>query len=370
MPWYEIFGKDEKFEKYYEAKPHLYKTHENDFNKCNDEYLELANKFHPSDYDQWRLSLGKLFEYEKELYAKVDRRDNLIIVSYYDLKHSNIYSSYYDCNLANSLFMRFIFDTSTSEMYHYRMKRFKNITYVLNACDGRYNMGGWTDYDKFYVQNQRSLDDKSIEVLKGLEKFKYLPIEKYKKISVYNLFQVSDDAIYQYEILIKNDLKALANDLLLDRQFISPNNFKRFKTEIMSGIRYKELKQMIYTAEYKEKERIRKLEKKRKIELFAQLPKETYDLGDYILRHPSDYKELEREGRELHHCVAGYLNRIIKGETDVMFLRKKDEPDKPFFTVEIMNNRVTQCRTFKNQTDEKITALVKEWNEKRGKNHD
>ncbi len=360
MPWYEVYGRDEEFEKYYEHKPHLYKRHEKYFKECNDEYLELANSFHPSDYEEWLKSLGKLYKYEKELYAKVDRYKHLIIVSYYDIDNANTYYNYINncyCKY-NTLYMRFIYDTKTTAMYHYRMKRFRYVTHVLNRCDGSYQMGGWTDFDKFYTQYQKSLDDKSIEVLKSIEQFKYLPIELFKKISVYNLFQVNEDTIYQYEILLKNGLVKLATDMLLDKAFITPDNFKRYKKTIMGGIRLKDLRWLIHCDEQKEQERIRKLEKKEKIERFAKLLKREFDLGDYILRHPKDVKELEHEGRELQHCVATYLDRIISKDTDVMFLRKKSEPDKPFFTVEIQNKRIVQVRTFKNQTDPDITEIV------------
>ncbi len=363
MPWYEIYGKDEAFEKFYDSNPHLYKTHEKYFNECNDEYLEFANKFHPTYFDEWRASLGKLYEYEKALYAKVDRWYNLIIFSYYSLSSKSFWDYTENKYVVpkNQLFMRFIFDTATSKMYHYRKKNFRNIAYVLNTCDGKYQMGGWTDYDKFYSQYQRKLDDKSIKILKSFYKFQYLPIEKFKKINIYNLFQVSDDTIYQYEILLKNNLSNLASDMLLSRNFITPDNFKRFKKEIMGGIRYKNLYKIINAYERKERERIEKLEKKERCELFSKLPKLKFDLGDYILRHPADVKELEQEGRELHHCVASYLDRIVAKETDVMLLRKKSEPDKPFFTIELRNNLVVQCRTFKNQTEPEITKLVENY---------
>ena len=363
MPWYKIYNNDIAFEKYYKEKPHREKKHKKDFEELYwDKYLEIANSFHPDDYNEWKQSLGKLYGYEKALYAKVDSYQKLIIVSFYDL---GIVKTLYDYDKElyyktdeGRLFQRFIYDTFNLQMYHYRMKQFKQIANVLNTCDGKYQCGGWTDYDKFYSQKQRKLDKKSIEILKSLDQFKYLPIEKFSRINVYNLFQIGDDVIYQYEILLKNGLAKLASDLLLKREFIAPKNFKIFKKEIMGGIRLKELNQLIYTHENKEQERIRKLKNKEKAEKFIKMPKLRYDLGEFILRHPRDVKELEQEGRELHHCVANYLDRIVAKETDVMFLRKKSEPDKPFFTVELKNNIIVQCRTFKNKTDPEITNLV------------
>lgn len=369
MAWYSIYGNDAAFEKRYQENPHLYHIHQKDFEELKDEYLQLANSYHPIDYDDWKKGVGKLFKYEKKLYAKVDRWYNCIIVSYYDFNHRYVYWDYdkngYCEKEKDYLFQRFIYNTSTSKMYHYRMKNFKNIAYVLNPCDGQYKMGGWTDFDRFYTQEQRKLDKKSIEILKSINLFEYLPIEKFKKISVYKLFQISDEMIYQYEILLKNGLEQLATDLLLARDFISKENFKKYKQQIMSGIRLKNLKKLIYQDEQRELKRKRKIEEKKKSEIYSRLPKEVYDLGDYILMHPKTSYDLKHEGNILQHCVGGYINRIIQGETDVMLLRKKEEPDKPFFTVEIRDGMVTQVRTLRNQTDPDISSLVKNWFEQK-----
>jgi len=359
MPWYEIYCNDGPFEKYYDIKPHLSKVHERHFKKnCNDEYLEFANRYHPSDYDEWVSSLGKLYKYEKELYAKVDRQDNLIIVSYYNLMYQEDSGKHY-------LFMRFIYDIETTSMYHYRMMSFKAFAYVLNKCDGEYRFGGYTDMDRFYVQKQYALDEKSIHLLKSIEIFKYLPIELFKTISVYKLFQVNEDTIYQYEILLKNGLVRLASDMLERRVSINPDNFKKFKKEIMSGARLNKVNRLISTHEEKEEDRLRRIEKKEQAQVFEKMPKQKYNLGDYILRHPKNFKELQKEGRELNHCVAGYLDKIVNKETDILFLRKKEEPEVPYFTIELSNERIIQCRTLKNQTDPEITSLVKQWNEQR-----
>lgn len=56
---------------------------------------------------------------------------------------------------------------------------------------------------------------------------------------------------------------------------------------------------------------------------------------DYLIRLPVDKNEIVKEGMELHHCVGGYAERHETGDTTIMFLRKKSEPDKPFYTIEV-----------------------------------
>lgn len=69
-----------------------------------------------------------------------------------------------------------------------------------------------------------------------------------------------------------------------------------------------------------------------------------WEYGPYMIRVPETAMELIREGQTLHHCVGTYLNRIASGETSVVMLRKKAEPDVPFYTVEISKGKIIQCR--------------------------
>ena len=51
----------------------------------------------------------------------------------------------------------------------------------------------------------------------------------------------------------------------------------------------------------------------------------------------------------LSHCVGGYADRHTNGKLSIMFLRRKDEPDKPYYTIEVGNDlTIRQCRGYKN----------------------
>lgn len=60
-----------------------------------------------------------------------------------------------------------------------------------------------------------------------------------------------------------------------------------------------------------------------------------------------------REGAENHTCVGNYIERYASGRTNILFIRRKDSPDVPFFTVEVIGDRIIQCRTKNNQCAEK-----------------
>lgn len=72
--------------------------------------------------------------------------------------------------------------------------------------------------------------------------------------------------------------------------------------------------------------------------------KYSYGFGEYFIRPARNAGEIIKEGRTLHHCVGNerYLTKHSKGETSILFLRKKDEPDSPYYTIEIRKNEIVQ----------------------------
>jgi len=87
-----------------------------------------------------------------------------------------------------------------------------------------------------------------------------------------------------------------------------------------------------------------------------------FEINDlYVLTAPTSSEDLLIEGKTLNHCVGSYVERISKRETSIYFLRKKGFIDKPFYTVEIINGKLQQCRTTNNQVKPEILDLLDEW---------
>ena len=63
-----------------------------------------------------------------------------------------------------------------------------------------------------------------------------------------------------------------------------------------------------------------------------------------LLVVPESATDLKNEGAALHHCVGTYVDRVAKGETLILFIRKKDKPTEPYYTMEWKDDRVIQCR--------------------------
>lgn len=95
-----------------------------------------------------------------------------------------------------------------------------------------------------------------------------------------------------------------------------------------------------------------------------------FENDEYLIRPPVDAAEIVIEGQKLHHCVGGgmYSKRMIDGKSAILFIRKKKEPEKPFYTVEVdmKNYRIIQCHGFKNQDKDKnsINGFVNAWKKK------
>ena len=73
-------------------------------------------------------------------------------------------------------------------------------------------------------------------------------------------------------------------------------------------------------------------------ETFDSLKLYEYSDPKYMIIPPSKPEDIIAEGTALNHCIAKtsmYLNRIYNHESYIMFLRKTDSEDKPWYTLEI-----------------------------------
>lgn len=71
------------------------------------------------------------------------------------------------------------------------------------------------------------------------------------------------------------------------------------------------------------------------ISRFKQLNKLAWENAGILIRPAKNQGELKLEGQFLHHCVAGYAKSHAEGKTAIFFIRKAEEPDIPWFTLEL-----------------------------------
>lgn len=91
-----------------------------------------------------------------------------------------------------------------------------------------------------------------------------------------------------------------------------------------------------------------------------------YSDDNYLIIACPELKDLIYEGTELHHCVGSYTDSVGHGREYILFLRKKEEPDKPFYTINITtDNKVRQIHGFRNcNVTAEISKFIKKWAEK------
>lgn len=78
-----------------------------------------------------------------------------------------------------------------------------------------------------------------------------------------------------------------------------------------------------------------------------------------ILRPAESTSEVIREGSKLHHCVGGYCRQYARGNTVILVLRREEDPDRPWHTVEMTpDGLLIQCRGAYNQTGEADRPLI------------
>ena len=94
-----------------------------------------------------------------------------------------------------------------------------------------------------------------------------------------------------------------------------------------------------------------------------------YRDGRYEIMAPRTAGDFIEEGRVLHHCVGGdnYMGNHNAGKRFILFMRKAEEPDTPYYTLEIEpeTDRIIQYYgKYDKQPDKKeVDAFLKKWKE-------
>lgn len=98
-------------------------------------------------------------------------------------------------------------------------------------------------------------------------------------------------------------------------------------------------------------------------ENYGERKKLEFCSGKYMIRQPRTLDEITEEGKALHHCVGGYAQRHAKGKLTILFIRRTDNPESPFYTMELSaDGRIMQVRGMRNRDpSNSVAAFVKEY---------
>ncbi len=72
--------------------------------------------------------------------------------------------------------------------------------------------------------------------------------------------------------------------------------------------------------------------------------KYSFKADGYTIVIPEKINDLIREGKDMHNCVGGYIERVADGRTDVVYIRDTAEIDKSLGTMEIKGGHIIQAR--------------------------
>ena len=207
-----------------------------------------------------------------------------------------------------------------------------NATFILNAYKGKANIG-----KSVQIKELKSLIRKD-------EKYKILPtLFKGNYEKMFDYLEKQDTNVHFYADYIQACEK-LNLDLSLPRVYI-PHNLKYWHDYRIDE----------YCTKYAITDEKAKAEHYKK---FAAVSKKYDKLKQYasdgyqilLAQSPAD---LFREGMHLHHCVGNgaYDQRVIREESLIFFLRKNEEVDIPFATIEysLIQKQVLQLYIFNDQ---------------------
>jgi len=94
-----------------------------------------------------------------------------------------------------------------------------------------------------------------------------------------------------------------------------------------------------------------------------------YTFGNsYVIVVPQTPSELVVEGQQLSHCVGSYVNRVINGTSRILFLRREEDPNKPYVTVEVsLNNCINQAYGFSDSVvSNEVAQVLIDWAKRAG----
>lgn len=91
----------------------------------------------------------------------------------------------------------------------------------------------------------------------------------------------------------------------------------------------------------------------------------------FLITYPKTLSDLFEEGRELNHCVGTYGDAIKNGNSIILFVRKTEEPETPYFTLEVNPNymAVTQFYGYSDRPphrlkEKELISYIKDWSVK------
>lgn len=299
--------------------------------------IEEAIKDTPYQYSMYKDYLNYSEDSLKyfELFSKYPRIEDLTKLGFRDLIETKLYNmpNYNVINWRGKTVFKML-KINKTELKELREFNGRKSAYFL----------------KLYQLNSKEKNKLSLDELKNLEMQTEHNPNKLQEILKYTtMYKASKYIKKQEELYIKKFYRAFLGvihdwvDYLKDCKKLELDIKKEsvlFPRDLYKA-HQNTIKQVKYQADKLLDEKMKKREE-------VVNKKYYFEDEDYIIRSVSSTKEIIEEGKILNHCVGGYADRHARGETNILLIRKKKNVDRPYYTMEIIKDRIIQVRGKRN----------------------
>lgn len=166
------------------------------------------------------------------------------------------------------------------------------------------------------------------------------------------------------------DMCRSLNKDTMDEMVYRPRELKRRHDEAVEEIRKQRMLEQLKRDKKANEEMGRKMAEKypgAEAVLEEIRDKYEYQNEDYMMIVPRRLIDIATEGNALHHCAGSserYYERIMHRETYICFLRRRAEPEVPYYTIEVEpGGTIRQHRSHFDEEPgiEEIIGFLREW---------
>ena len=200
----------------------------------------------------------------------------------------------------------------------------------------------------------------------------------------YNILNDTICSYYFYKTNKEFNIQALNRYFIEFNRLLANNNFVDYYTmcrslniPIESPFKLKTNEQIQKVHDealllYNKKESQTSQEKEEKYKFIKQRYRDlSYKDNNFTIIYPNNLSDVKLEGLILHHCVGSYVDRILNMTAYIMFIRKNEDINTPYFTLHyvIENNKIVIKQVhgkYNCNTSDKILNFVKSWANKFG----
>ena len=200
-------------------------------------------------------------------------------------------------------------------LYKPETERYLDILESINSVKGFTNLLNiTTSYNQIMAELEAAKNILSYSIF-GNEELS--PLELYEKVKNTSLYH-ANDTIKMYRVINRKKTLKDFYDVL--------------KTTTIDELhdKYKLVYQAITNAKIEQEYQ----------KVISQLNVQEYDNGKFSITIPKSTQAIIEEGRKLRHCVGVYVDKVIRREDMIYFLRK--DRNVPYVTIEVKDKKVTQ----------------------------